>query len=146
MRSAHWLMASIVGALLACAKQPEPAKSVTADSQGKASGMAMSMPSITMMPMMRAHCDSLAGMAPEQLAKELGTHADLAAWMMDAMGADMRSMKMQPDAAWTALTDSVRRDLAELPGLSGNPLKSRMQAHIGRMRRMMDMHVQMTKM
>ena len=148
MRSTHWVIAIGAAALLACAKQPETAKPAAADSTGKAPGMAMSMPmqGVTMLPAMRAHCDSLAAMPAEQIAKEMSAHADLAARMMDAMGADMRSMNMQPDAAWTALTDSVRRDLAEFPGLTGSPLKSRMQAHIGRVRRLMDMHEKMIKM
>jgi hypothetical protein len=62
------------------------------------------------------------------------------------MGADMRGMNMQPDSAWTALADSLRQDMAELPALSGEPLKSRMEAHIARMRRMMTMHQGMMRM
>lgn len=44
---------------------------------------------------------------------------------------------MGPGSPWTALRDSVQRDLADLPGLSGTGLSTRMQAHISRMRRMM---------
>ncbi|MGH2604376.1 MAG: hypothetical protein ACRDJ9_33930 [Dehalococcoidia bacterium] len=35
--------------------------------------------------------------------------------MLDAMGSDMRMMGMTPDPAWTALTDSIKRDLADVP-------------------------------
>lgn len=70
----------------------------------------------------------------------------MASRMIDAMGADMRGMNMTPDAAWTALSDSLRRDLADLPGLSGEQLGSRMQAHIQQMRRMMALHKEMMKM
>ena len=66
--------------------------------------------------------------------------------MMDAMGADMRGMNMKPDSAWGALGDSLRQDLAELPGLSGASLKTRVQAHIGRMQRMLATHEGMMRM
>lgn len=62
------------------------------------------------------------------------------------MGADMRGMNMTPDSAWAALSDSLRQDLADLPSLSGGALKSRMQAHVGRMQRMLAMHEGMMKM
>ncbi|MDZ4862259.1 MAG: hypothetical protein SGJ01_02340 [Gemmatimonadota bacterium] len=76
----------------------------------------------------------------------IAAHQDMASRMMDAMGADMRGMNMTPDSAWAALTDSVRQDLADLPGLSAGALTSRMPAHIGRMRRMMALHEGMMKM
>lgn len=43
-----------------------------------------------------------------------GQHADqsMASQMIDAMGADMMTMHTAPDGAWSALSDSVRRDLA----------------------------------
>ena len=53
---------------------------------------------------------------------------------------------MQPDAAWIGLGDSLRRDLADLPGLSGVALKARMQVHVARMQRMMVMHQGMMHM
>jgi hypothetical protein len=83
---------------------------------------------------------------PERVAAMMAVHQDLASRMMDAMGADMRGMNMQPDSAWTALGDSLRRDLAELPALSGAPLRLRMEQHIRRMRRMMERHREMMKM
>ena len=45
---------------------------------------------------------------------------------------------MMSDPAWTALSDSVRSDLAEIPGLSGAALKQGVQGHVGRMRRLMN--------
>ena len=65
--------------------------------------------------------------------------------MMDEMGADMRGMNMPESPEWTALTDSVKQDLAELPGLSGQQLSSRMRAHADRMRRLITSHEQMMK-
>ena len=60
--------------------------------------------------------------------------------MLDAMGSDMTMMNMRPDSAWTALTDSVKRDLADLPWLSGRALETRLTAHADRMRRLLTMH------
>jgi hypothetical protein len=50
---------------------------------------------------------------------------------------------MQPDSTWAALADSVKRDLADLPSLSERALTTRVQAHIGRVRRLLDMHATM---
>ena len=63
--------------------------------------------------------------------------------MLDAMGSDMAMMGMQPGSAWAGLADSVRRDLADLPSLTGRALTTRVQAHIGRVRRLLDMHATM---
>jgi hypothetical protein len=106
----------------------------------------MPMQGMQMMSGMEAHLDSMAAMRPEQMATMMAGHQDMASRMMDAMGADMRGMNMQPDTSWSALSDSLRRDLAELPSLSGEPLRSRMEAHIERMRRIMTMHRGMMKM
>lgn len=53
---------------------------------------------------------------------------------------------MQPDSAWAALADSVRQDLADLPGQTGAAPETRMQAHIARVRRMLVMHEGMMQM
>lgn len=129
--------------LIACGQKHETAKALPTDS---AAGMQMAMQGIQMMPLMRAHLDSLGALAPAQIAAAMAAHQDLASRMMDAMGADMRGMNMKPDSAWAALSDSVRRDLAELPGLSGATLKTRMGAHISRMQRMLAMHEGMMRM
>lgn len=64
----------------------------------------------------------------------------LASRMLDAMGADIMGMGMKGDSAWTALTDSVRRDLAEVPSLSGRAFETRSKVYIDRMRRLLGMH------
>ena len=103
----------------------------------------MMMRSDSLMPMMRAHLDSLATTSPQFAAGMLSMHEAMASRMLDAMGADMTAMGMTPDPAWTALTDSVKRDLADLPAVSGRALDARLKAHIGRMRRLMAMHESM---
>src|SRR2546426_9570575 len=37
----------------------------------------------------------------------------------------------KPDPAWTALTDSIKRALADLPAVLGRALDARLKAHIG---------------
>ena len=103
----------------------------------------MTMRSDSLMPGMRAHLDSLAGMSPELAGRMLATHDALAAQMLDAMGSDMRMMNMRADSTWVMLTDSIRRDLADLPAMSGNGLETRLRAHAERMRRLLAMHEQM---
>jgi len=143
MHAKSWMAVLLVAAVAACGPRPEAR--TAADSGGMA-GMAMRMPGVEMLPQMRAHLDSLAALPPEQLAGVMAAHQDLASRMMDAMGGDMRGMSMTGDSAWTALGDSLRQDLAELPGLSGAALQSRMTAHIARMRRMLDRHEGMMRM
>ena len=65
--------------------------------------------------------------------------------LLDGFGADMTGMGMQPDAAWTALTDSIKADLGALLGLTGAELRQRVKAHSDRVRRLLEAHNQMTK-
>lgn len=146
MRAIHGALAIAMIALAACGKKQEAAQAPAAGTAGTMGGMQMTMQGMQMMPLMRAHLDSLGAMQPAQMATMMAAHQGLASHMMDAMGADMRGRNMMPDAAWTALGDSVRKDLADLPGLTGAALTTRMQAHIGRMQRMMTMHEGMMKM
>ncbi len=145
MRVLHGALAIAMVTLAGCGKKPEAAQAA-ADTAGKTAGMQMATQGMQMMPLMRAHLDSLGSMQPAQMAAMMAAHEDLASRMMDAMGVDMRGMNMKPDSAWAALSDSLGQDLADLPGLSGASLKSRMQAHIGRMQRMMARHEGMMKM
>jgi hypothetical protein len=101
------------------------------------------MRSMQMMPQMRAHMDSMSRMSPEQMRGMMATHEGMMSRMMDGMGADMRGMNMSATAEWSALTDSVKEDLAELPNLKGQELTARMRAHDERVKRLMAMHEQM---
>lgn len=107
--------------------------------------MGMSMQTDSLMPMVRAHLDSAAQMASSMDPAMLANHDEIASRMLDAMGSDMRMMRMQADSAWSALADSVKRDLAELQSLSGTALETWMRAHVGRLRRLLDMHMTMMR-
>ena len=131
------LVSVAVLALMGCGKKQEPPQSGMPGMQGM-TGMVMRSDSL--IPMMRADLDSLARM-PTQFARGmLPAHEAAASQMLDVMGSDMTMMNMRPDSVWTALADSVKRDLADLPSLSGRALETRLTAHVGRMRRLLDMH------
>ncbi|MFL5493414.1 MAG: hypothetical protein ACJ8DC_03415 [Gemmatimonadales bacterium] len=98
-----------------------------------------------MMPMMRAHMDSMMRMSPEQMTSMMAAHDRMMSQMMDRMGSDMRNMKMSGDAKWNALVDSVKADLADLPSLQGRELPVRMKAHADRVQRLLAMHEGMMK-
>jgi hypothetical protein len=84
-------------------------------------------------------------MSPKQMSGMMASHERMMSQMMDRMGSEMRQMKMSETPEWSALTDSVKQDLAELPSLSGQQLSNRMRAHADRVRRLISAHEQMMK-
>ncbi|MBA2291464.1 MAG: hypothetical protein H0W15_03295 [Gemmatimonadales bacterium] len=139
------LMVAMV-TLAACDSKPDSADAPAADTSHMMAAAPMTMAGMGMLPGMRAHLDSVAAMPPTQMAAMMPAHEGLVTRMMDAMGTDMRGKGMQPSPAWTALSDSVRQDLAEMPKLSGKGLTTSLQAHAARMQRMMVMHEGMMRM
>ena len=145
MRALYLGIALVGLAAAGCGKasKEEPA---TGDHQGMAMDSGgMSMGSTGMMPMMQVHMDSMGRMSPEQMSASMGKHERMMSEMMDRMGGEMRQMQMAETGEWAALTDSIRRDLAELPSLSGQRLETRMRAHGERVRRLLAAHEQMMK-
>ena len=161
MTYAHWMM--LAGALWlgGCTGRPVGDKtgdtSTGASTTGSETGMMnrggmdssgmpmVGMRGLGMMTTMRSHLDSMAAMSPAQMQGMMAAHQALTSQMMDAMGADMRSRHMTPRAGWSALSDSVRQDLTQLPALSGAALQTRMRAHLDRMRRLMGQHESMMR-
>lgn len=137
MRTYRTVLIVAVLTLFGCGKRKDQAHSAMPGMQGMP-GMVMRGDSL--MPMIRADLDSLARMPPQFAHGMLQAHEAMASQMLDVMGTDMTMMNMRPDAVWTALTDSVKRDLADLPSLSGRALETRLTAHIGRTRRLLEMH------
>ena len=148
MKAIHLAMTLTAIAAAGCSKaaKDEPAagdQGMVMDS-GAMKGMAgMGKPSV--MPMMQAHMDSMMRMNPEQMSRTMGRHERMMSEMMDQMGGEMRQMQMSGGGEWTALTDSIRQDLAELPSLSGQKLQARVRAHGERVRRLMAAYEQMMK-
>jgi hypothetical protein len=140
----------IVG-VVASAACNKPKEGQTADSQGGMkmdSGQMQGMSGMGysgMMPMMQAHTDSMMRMNPDQMSAMMSSHERMMSQMMDQMGGEMRQMKMAETPEWSALTDSVKQDLAELPSLKGQALSTRMRAHAGRVQRLIAAHEGMMK-
>jgi hypothetical protein len=122
----------------------EPTGGIGMDSM-QMGGNEMGMTGPDMMPMMRAHMDSMMRMSPGQMSATMAAHDRMMSQMLDRMGSDMRNMKMSGDAKWNGLVDSVKADLAELPGLQGKELSARMKAHADRVERLLAMHQGMMK-
>ena len=142
---------TVIAGLLAAAACSKPKEEPAADSP---SGMRMDSSRMDAMsgmgnagtiPMMQAHTDSMMRMNPEQMSQMVAKHERMMSQMMDQMGGEMRQMKMAETPEWSALTDSVKQDLAELPSLKGQALSSRMRAHADRVQRLMRAHEQMMK-
>jgi len=154
MRPMLWIVFAGVIAVGGCKGKDQAAERAQAGQQGmggmKMDSMAMSgdhmgMGASDMMPMMRAHMDSMTAMSPAQMSGMMAAHDRMMSQMMDRMGADMRRMNMSADAKWSSLMDSVKADLADLPELQGKDLSARMTAHADRVRRLLAMHEGMMK-
>lgn len=122
-----------------------------ADSSGKGSG-ATGMPGMAgmsstmgsaMMDSMQAHMRMMTSMTADKMAATFPTHSQMVANMLSQMTAEMRSMNMPADAAWTATIDSVRQDLIRLPVMTKPELKQAMPAHLARVSRVMQIHKDM---
>lgn len=145
MRQAYfWIPLSLLA--VACGGEREPGGEAGRASEPGMQAMAMRMPSMDMMAGARAYLDSVARAEPGELPRMVAGHRGRIEPMLTAMDQDMKAMNMTSDAAWQALADSVRSDLAALPGLSGEALVLRMRAHAGRMRRLLQRHESMMKM
>lgn len=89
---------------------------------------------------MRQHLDSVVRLEPNRLVFVRAEHDSLARRALERMDREMTGMNMPADGAWQALADSVRRDLAALGSLTGEPFVLRMRAHAGRLRRLINTH------
>ena len=154
MRPMLWIVFAGVIAVGGCKGKDQAAERAQAGQQGmggmKMDSMAMSgdhmgMGASDMMPMMRAHMDSMTAMSPAQMSGMMAAHDRMMSQMLDRMGSDMRNMKMSGDAKWNGLVDSVKADLADLPGLQGSELSARVKAHADRVQRLLAMHETMMK-
>ena len=146
------LLATIaVGSIIAACTSKEPpashdsaaaAKTATDTTKGGMAGM-QGMMSSAVTDSMQAEMRRMAGVSPDQVATMLPVHRQMVGNMLAQMTNDMRSMNMPADAAWTALTDSVRQDLIHLPEMSQTELKQAIPAHHARVSRLIQMHKDM---
>ena len=100
---------------------------------------------IRYLPVMWMHLDWMAQLSPAQLRQVMVSHQQMAGRMIQMMepkgmmgpGMTGSGMGMESGSPWAALRDSIKDDLAAMPGLSDKDLAARSQAHLDRMRRMM---------
>ena len=97
----------------------------------------------SMMDSMRTHMRLMQSATPEQMESMLSSHRQSVANMLSQMNAEMRSMNMPADPAWSATVDSIRQDLIHMPDMSGKELKAMMPAHGARVMRLLDTHERM---
>jgi hypothetical protein len=86
--------------------------------------------------------DSVGRMSASQAQWMWTMHSQMSGQMINAMMANMRGRGVTPSPRWLALRDSAQADMAELPKLTGDSLRSRMQVHADRMHRLMGMQVE----
>jgi len=150
------LALAVAGLLIACSSAKENTVSRASDSasvaaqasadssmqtkMGGMSGGMGAMMSAGMMDSMQTHMGMMEGMSADRMKAMLPAHRQMVANMLSRMSSEMRQMNMQPDAKWTALTDSVRGDLVRMPDMSAAELRSAMPAHGARVMRLMQMH------
>jgi len=155
MGMSHWALLIGALALAGCGRRGDRAEA-TRDTGGMMGRMdsggmgighmdsgGMGMGGMNMMSGMRAHMDSMMRMSPQQMQAMMPKHEQMMSGMMDGMGSDMRGMNMSGSAEWSALSDSVKNDLADLPNLKGQQLSARMRAHAERVKRLIAMHQKM---
>ena len=96
--------------------------------------------SAALMDSMERRLESLEGVSAAQMKTIVPAHAQLVARLLAELDADLRTMNLAPDAAWRALTDSVRRDLTRMPKMEGSELRVFMPDHHRRVDHLMTMH------
>lgn len=94
----------------------------------------------TMMVEMRATMRAMQTVRADSLHSAMPTHRQIASDMLALMNKEMADMKMPADERWSGLMDSLRQDLARMPGMSAGEVATLMPAHHGRLTRLMDLH------
>ena len=152
MSYTRWLTLGAAFMLIGCGgqddEQGQAAVTTAADtSMGGMQGMqGMNMGgSQAMMQEMQSHMQMMDGAQGDSLRSMATMHRQMAANMLSQMNRDMEQMNMSGDAKWNALADSVRQDLTRMPEWNMQEMHAAMSAHMGRMRRLMDMHGAMMK-
>ncbi len=131
-------------AALACGNNEQKAEPPAASTESSTSsmqdmqGMNMST-SAAMMNNVQSHMQMMEGAHGDSLTNMMRTYRPMADSLLTQFNHDMQQMNIASDVQWTALSDSVRQDLMQMPQMS----TAAWQQHTGRMRSLMQMHGQM---
>lgn len=106
---------------------------------------ARSVGSGTMMEEMRATMRAMQTLSADSLHSAMPMHRQMASDMLAQMNMETSDRKMPADARWSGLMDSLRQDLARMPGMSAGELATLMPAHHGRLTRLMNLHHERTQ-
>lgn len=142
----HYGLALLLTAVAACGggerKDGQQPDSAEGQAMGEMGGMGSmgSMESHGMMREMRAHMRQMMGAGADSLHRLMPMHRQMTANMLQQMDTEMRGMQMAGDTSWTALADSVRQDLTQLPEVSAAELPEFMERHRGRVERLIARH------
>ena len=97
-----------------------------------------------MMDSMQTHMKKMsASMSADQMAAMVPMHRQMVGAMLSQMTSEARTMNVPANAAWTALSDSVRQDLARLPEMNKNEVKQAMPEQCARVGRLMQTYKKM---
>jgi hypothetical protein len=141
VRAVHYAL--VLGVLVVVAACKSRGAGAVKDSTKGTAGIPMGgmmMTNPAMMDSMQSEMGRMRGMSADQMAAEMEVHRQLTANMLAQMNADMRGMNMTGDPRWTALVDSVRQDLVQLPSVPRGQLETVMPGHLARVQRLMAMH------
>ena len=105
---------------------------------------ARSVGSGTMMEEMRATMRTVQ-VSADSVRTAMPMHRQMASDMLAQMNKETSDMKIPTDVRWSGLMDSLREDLARMPGMSASELATLMPAHHGRLTRLMDLHHERTQ-
>ena len=94
----------------------------------------------TMMEEMRATMRAMQSASGDSLRAAIPMHRQMASDMMAQMNREMAQMKITADSRWSGLMDSLRQDLARMPGINAGEVVRFLPAHHGRLTRLMDLH------
>jgi TolA-binding protein len=147
MKEGYRTLALGLLALAGCGKQPKagpaaetPPGMMMVPDTGETELRSVNPTGMSLVLTMQAHIDSMTRMTPEQMSRGMARHQQMMAQMLEQTRGDVRHMQAPQQRQWSALTDSVKQDLAQLPSLNGTTLSTRMQAHADRVRRLLGMH------
>lgn len=99
----------------------------------------------TMMEEMRATMRTMQAVSADSVRTAMPMHRQMASDMLAQMNKETSDMKIPADVRWSGLMDSLRQDLARMPGMSAGELATLMPAHHGRLTRLMDLHHERTQ-
>ena len=138
-----WMVALLVGTLVACGGEEAPeadTEAVVAEPAGGMEGMQMGG---GMMEQMQSHMQQMQGASGEQIRANLSQHRQMVANMISQFNREMREMGMATDQEWNQTIEALRQDLRQMPEMSAQELETFMPEHRARVTRLMEMHREM---